>query len=113
MEDVELMGDRRRPPEEKIGHHTERRSSGVDQSRKDVSEGGFKRGGGDKEFEDSVGREGVGVLGVGREAVVGGVEGDFEEANGGFGRKNTAEIGDVERGVYEGDLIAFLFQLKR
>lgn len=60
-----------------------------------------------------VGREGIGVLRVRREAMVGGVEGDFKEANGGGGRKNTAEIGEVERGVYEGDLITLLFQLKR
>ena len=41
--------------------------------------------------------------------MVGGVEGDFKETNGGSGRKNTAEIGDVERGVNEGDVIALLF----
>lgn len=113
MENPELVGYRRRPPKEKIGHHTKRRSSSVNQSREDVSEGWFKRSRGDKEIADLVWRERIGVLRVGREAMVGGVEGDFKEANGGGGRKNTAEIGDVEWGVYEGDLIALLFQLKR
>lgn len=107
------MGHRRRPPKEKVSHHTKRRSSGVNEVFKDFSEGRFESGGGDKEVVDLIGRERISVLGLRREAVVGGVEGDFKETNGGGGGKNTAEISDVEWGVYEGDLVALLFQLKR
>ncbi|KAF5799460.1 hypothetical protein HanXRQr2_Chr07g0304761 [Helianthus annuus] len=47
-----------------------------------------------------------------REVVIGGVEWNFNEANGRGGGKGAAEISDVERGVDEGDLVALLFELK-
>lgn len=42
---------------------------------------------------------GVGVLRVGREAMVGAAEGDLNEANGGVWRERGPELSDVERGV--------------
>lgn len=52
---------------------------------------------------ESVG-EGIGVLGGGREAVIGAVEGDVEEFIGGGGAamiKRFLEFLDVERSVYQ------------
>lgn len=46
-------------------------------------EGWLEGGGGLDEANDEVVGDGVGVLRVGREAVVGGSEGDFDEGDGG------------------------------
>lgn len=49
--------------------------------------------------------EGIGVFGVGREAVIGAVEGDLHESNGGGGEamtiKRFVKFLDVERSVYQ------------
>lgn len=61
---------------------------------------GFEGLGGFDEAADELGREGVGVLGVGREAVVvGAVIGEFMEADGGGGgggRDRSTEFLNVE-----------------
>lgn len=41
--------------------------------------------------------------------MIGAVEGYFKEADGGGWRESGLEILDVERGVYEGDLVITLF----
>lgn len=69
--------------------------------------------GGLEELDDERVREGVEVLGGGREAgVVGAVEGELAEADGGGEREGLAEFLDVERGVDKDYVEASLFQLE-
>ncbi|KAK9060474.1 hypothetical protein SSX86_021178 [Deinandra increscens subsp. villosa] len=69
----------------KVSHDTKQRSFDVNEVVEDVSEGGFEDGGGDKEIEDLVGREGISVFEERREVVVRGGEGDLEKADSGGG----------------------------
>lgn len=59
-------------------------------------------------MENEVVGEQIGVLGVGGEAVIGAVEGELEEADGGRRRNGGFEFLDVERGVEE-DYVVALF----
>lgn len=69
--------------------------------------------GGLEELDDERVREGVEVLGGGREAgVVGAEEGELAEADGGGEREGLAEFLDVERGVDKDYVEASLFQLE-
>lgn len=62
------------------------------------------------EANDEVVGDGVGVLGVGGEVVVGGVEGDGEEGDGGVWWERGFEFCDVEGGVDYGDgVVSCLF----
>ena len=105
------MGHGGGPPEKEVSNHGKRRISAVDEVGEEDPEGGFKGGGGLEEAEDEVVGEVFGVLAVWGEAVVDGVEGDFEEADGVGRRESSPEVFDVERGVYEGYLITLLFNL--
>lgn len=101
MKNSEFVCDIRGPTEECVGDDSNRLwGKGGEQ----VVERKLERGGGLEEAEaESVG-EGIGVFGVGREAVIGAVEGDLEEFNGGGGAamiKRFLEFLDVERSVYE------------
>ena len=53
-------------------------------------------------------REDIGVLGAGREAMIGAAKRDFEEAYRGSWRDCRAEFLDIERRVDECDGVAFL-----
>lgn len=65
-------------------------------------------------MDDEVVRKGIGVLGVGREAMVGAGERDFKEANGGVLRERRSELLDVEGGVDKsyGVILSLFFYLK-
>lgn len=99
------------PPKKEVSNDDKRWIAAVNEVGEKGPEGGFEGGGGLEEAEDEVVGEVVGVLAGRREAVVGGVEGDFEEADGGDRGESSPEVFDVERGVYEGYLITLLFNL--
>jgi hypothetical protein len=67
-----------------------------DQVFHEFLEGWFQRIRGFKEADEKVVGHGIGVLGVGREAVVGAGKGDLDEANVGVRRNGRPELLDVE-----------------
>ena len=87
MKHPELMGYAGRPPEKEVSDHTQRLNAAVflDEIGQELSEGGFKRGTDCEEVDYEVVGKDVGVFATGREAVIGAVERDFMEANGGGG----------------------------
>lgn len=61
-----------------------------------------------EEINDAIIREDIGVLGVGREAMIRAAKRDFKEANGGGWRDCRPEFLDVERRADKGDAVALL-----
>lgn len=77
VEDAELPSGIDRPGHELIGDDAEGAAAGGAEGGEEAVEVGLEGFRGADEGEDKVGRKGVGVFGGGREAVVGGVEGEL------------------------------------
>lgn len=96
-----------------VRYNTEWGVLGVNEVLDELLEGRSERSGGLDEANDEVVWYNIGVFGVGREAMVGAVEGDFEEINGGVWWERGPQLFDVQRGIHYGDsVVCFSFQAK-
>lgn len=113
MENVKLFSHASGPSKEYVGDNAERALAVLlfGYVLDEFLERWSERSRGFEEANDEVVGNGVGVLGVGWEAVVGAAEGDLDEANGGVWREGGAELLDVERGVDKryGVLLSLLY----
>ena len=104
VEDGKFAGDLHRPSEEHIGDDADWRSAAPDGG---VEEEGAKMGAerveGVEEADDVVAAESVGVLAIGREAVVRAAEGELYEAEKILPGNFEAESLNVEGSAYKGD----------
>ncbi|GLT82229.1 hypothetical protein SLE2022_006320 [Rubroshorea leprosula] len=107
VKDAELLSNSSGPPKKDVPDDANRSTAVLlaDEIGDEVFESGPEGNGSFEKADDEVIRKNIAVLGIGREAMVGAVEGELKEPDGGVGGKRGAELGDVERGVNQGDVV--------
>ncbi|GLT46304.1 hypothetical protein SLA2020_200670 [Shorea laevis] len=105
MKDAELPSNSSGPPKKDVPDNANRSTNVLlaNEIGDEVLESEPEGNGSFEKADDEVIKKNIVVLRIGREAMVGAVEGELKELDGGVEGKRGAKLGDIERGVDQGD----------